>query len=171
MNFEINMKKAILLTIAALFLSFSIASNAQIRIAVLPFNNADGRMDYNVWCYNLQDSLAKSLHEKDPQEQYYRVVPIDSIEALMAEMNIDPSNPQYASDMWKAVEKLNCQKVITGNFNVQGSKFLLNAYIYIPELKLADPRFQVKDVFKDMDKFYEAVPIMCRKFCPGLKEE
>jgi hypothetical protein len=156
--------------IIASFFVFAITLNAQIRIAVLPFENSDGRMEFNVWCYQLQDSLAKSLLEKDPQEQYYRVVPIDSIEALLAEMNIDPANPQYASDLWKAVDKLSCQKVITGSFNVQGGKFLLNAYIYIPELKLADPRFQVKNVFKDMDKFYEAVPIMCRKFCPGLKE-
>jgi TolB-like protein len=165
------MKKLIIPSILLFcFIVFSSALTAQIRVAVLPFENADGKMDYNVWSYKLQDSLAKSLQERDTKEEFYRVVPIDSIEALLAEMNIDPANPQYASDMWKVVEKLNCQRVITGNFNVQGGKFLLNAYIYIPEMKLADPRYQVKDVFKDMDKFYEAVPIMCRKLCPGLKE-
>lgn len=164
------MKKNLLLTV--LFISIFIFNNilnAQTRVAVLPFENADGHMQYNVWCYQLQDSLVKFLKNKDPQEQSYRIVPIDSIEVLLAETNIDPANPQYASDLWKAVDKLSCQKVITGNFNIQGGKFLLNAYIYIPELKLADPNYQVKDIFKDPDKFYEAVQIVGRKLGPGLK--
>lgn len=140
----------------------------QVRVAILPFENADGRMDYNIWSYQLQDSLAKFLREKDPEEYNYRIVPIDSIEALLAEMNIDPANPQYPSDMWKVVDKLQCNKVITGNFNIQGGKFLLNAYIYIPELKLPDPRYQVKDIFKDLDKAYDAVPIIGKKLRPAI---
>jgi len=164
------MKKSKLSIYLLSFFAFSFISTAQIRVAVLPFENADGRMEFNIYSYQLQDSLTKALISRDADEKNYHVVPIDSIEILLAEMNIDPANPQYLSDMWKVVEKLNCNKVITGNFNVQGDKFLLNAYIYLPEMKLADPRFQVKDVFKDLNKIYEAVPIMCRTLCPGLKE-
>ncbi len=151
------------------FISSSVAKEAgQVRVAVLPFENADGRMEYNIWCYNIQDSLAKFLKSKDPEEFNYRIVPIDSIETLLADMNIDPANPQYASDLWKVVEKLNCQKVISGNFNIQDGKFLLNAYIYIPELKLPDPRYQVKNIFKDLDKIYEVVPIIGKKLRPAI---
>jgi hypothetical protein len=44
----------------------------------------------------------------------------------------------------------------------------LNAYIYIPELKLPDPRYQVKNIFKDLDKIYEVVPIIGKKLRPAI---
>ena len=117
-----------------LFFALTLFANAQIRVAVLPFENADGRMEFNIYSYQLQDSLTKALIARDVEAKNYQVVPIDSIEILLAELNIDPSNPQYLSDMWKVVDKLNCNKVITGNFNIQGDKFLLNAYIYLPSI-------------------------------------
>jgi len=168
------MKKSLFIFLISSFIIVFISNNlkavdsGQVRVAILPFENADGRMEYNIWSYQLQDSLVKFLREKDPEEFNYRIVPIDSIEVLLAEMNIDPSNPQYPSDMWKVVDKLHCNKVITGNFNIQGGKFLLNAYIYIPELKLPDPRYQVKDIFKDLDKVYDAVPIIGKKLRPAI---
>jgi len=165
-----NLIKIIILTI---FLFFNYAFSqpvGQIRVAILPFENADGRMEYNIWSYQLQDSLAKYLISKDPNEFNYRIVPIDSIEILLAELNINPYNPQYASDMWKVVEKLNCQKVISGNFNIQHKKFLINAYIYIPELKLPDPRYQVKDIFKDItdEDIYSAVELIGKRLRPAI---
>ncbi|MEN6510581.1 MAG: hypothetical protein ABFD00_01955, partial [Chloroherpetonaceae bacterium] len=57
------------------------------------------------------------------------------------------------------------------NFNVRGGKFLINCYIYIVDYKLADPRYQVKDIFKDMDKIYEAVPEIGNKLRPALLEK
>lgn len=167
------MKKYLWLLFIIIFLTnYPIFSQpkGQIRVAILPFENADGRMEYNIWSYQLQDSLAKYLFSKDPNEYNYRIVPIDSIEILLAEMNINPFNPQYPSDMWKAVKKLNCQKVITGNFNIQHSKFLINAYVYIPELKLPDPRYQVRDIFKDFndEDIYSAVEIIGKRLRPAL---
>ncbi|MEN6295926.1 MAG: hypothetical protein ABFD61_07355 [Chloroherpetonaceae bacterium] len=145
--------------------------SGQIRVAVLPFENADGRMEFNTWSYKIQDSLTKYLKARDSEEYNYCVVPMDSIEAVLAEMNIDPTSPEYESDMWKAVEKLKCSRVIMGNFNVRGGKFLINCYIYIVDYKLADPRYQVKDIFKDMDKIYEAVPEIGNKLRPALLEK
>jgi len=129
-----NLIKIIILTI---FLFFNYAFSqpvGQIRVAILPFENADGRMEYNIWSYQLQDSLAKYLISKDPNEFNYRIVPIDSIEILLAELNINPYNPQYASDMWKVVEKLNCQKVISGNFNIQHKESKKPTILSTPEL-------------------------------------
>ncbi len=157
-----------LILVIASFSYLQSQPSGQGRIAVLPFENAHGNMDYNVWCYDLQDSLAKYLQKRDPNEYNYRIVPIDSIEALLAEMNIDPANPQYASDLWKAVEKLNCQRVITGNFIVEGNKILINAYIYIPELQLADPNFQVKNIFKDTTDVLSAVEPIGKRLRPGI---
>lgn len=162
----------VIIVLSLIFCSYTSYSQhqGQIRVAVLPFENADGRMEYNIWSYRLQDSLAKFLQALDPEEFNYCIVPSDSIEAVLASMNIDPANPQYQSDMWKAVEKLNCTRAIMGNFNVQGGKFLINCYIYIVDYKLADPRYQVKDIFKDMDKIMEAVPEIGRKLRPALLE-
>lgn len=159
-------------TLALIICSYSTYSQTkgQVRIAVLPFENSDGRMEYNIWSYQLQDSLTKYLKALDPEEFNYCIVPSDSIEAVLASMNIDPSSPQYQSDMWRAVEELKCTRAIMGNFNVQGSKFLLNCYIYIVDYKLADPRYQVKDIFKDMDKIMEAVPEIGRRLRPALLE-
>lgn len=165
-----NILKSFLLAFFILLNVMYSQPSGQIRVAVLPFENADGRMEYNIWSYQLQDSIAKYLISKDPNEFNYRIVPIDSIEVLLAELNINPYNPQYASDMWKVVEKLNCQKVISGNFNIQHQKFLINAYIYIPELKLPDPRYQVRDIFKDIteEDIYSAAELIGKRLRPAI---
>jgi len=168
---EIDMKNFLFFLSISLLIFNSVSYSqpkGQVRIAVLPFENADGRMEYNVWSYKLQDSLIKYLKELDPDELNYCVVPNDSIEAILATMNIDPANPQYQSDMWKAVEELKCTRAIMGDFNVQGGKFLINCYVYIVEYKLADPRYQARDIFKDMDKILEAVPEIGKKLRPAL---
>ena len=66
---------------------------AQQRLAVLPFKNLDGNLDYNEWCYNIQDSLSKSMRNSDPEEKRFHIVPIDSVELVLAEFNLDPDNP------------------------------------------------------------------------------
>ncbi|MFA6571925.1 MAG: hypothetical protein WCT77_11895, partial [Bacteroidota bacterium] len=131
---------------------------AQSRVAVLPFENKDGKLSLNVIAYKLQDSLTKSLIAKDPEEKYYRVVPIDSIEALLAQFNLDPTNPQYASDVWKAVKQLHIKYVLLGNFNVNSGNFLINAYIFNVHTKIAVPRYQAKDIFKTEEKVMESIP-------------
>ena len=146
----------IFIVIAAVNLS------AQTRIAVLPFTNMDGNARYNIWCYNLQDSIASEMRLQDLDEMYYRIVPSDSVENILSEMNLDPANPQYLSDMWLAVEKLNVQHVISGNFKVQANRFLINAYIYNVATKIPLPDHQVRDIFKREEKIFEAVPIIVR---------
>jgi len=145
-------------------------ANSQIRIAVLPFQNMDGDMNLNLWCYELQDSLAKALLSEDPEERYYRIVPSDSVEALLTEFNIDPSNPQYQSDVWKTIKLLNVKKVVTGNFNVQYNNILINAYIYNVRTRVADPEFQAKDIFLEKPEFIKSISIMLPNIVPGLKK-
>ena len=108
------MKKIILLSI---FLIASSIAFSQTRVAVLPFQNMDGQIDYNILCYDLQEALTEALIEADDTGESYYIVPADSVEIILAELNLDPSNPQYKSDMWKAVELLNIKKVVVGNFN------------------------------------------------------
>jgi len=145
-------------------------ANSQTRIAVLPFQNMDGDMNLNLWCYELQDSLAKALLSEDPEEQYYRIVPNDSVEALLTEFNIDPSNPQYQSDVWKTIKLLNVKKVVTGNFNVQYNNILINAYIYNVRTRVADPEFQAKDIFLEKPEFIKSISIILPNLIPGLKK-
>jgi TolB-like protein len=144
---------------------------AQQRIAFLPFQNMDGNLEQNKWCYALQDSVEKEFLKSQNNGNLYYVVPADSIEMALAELNIDPNNPQYPSDMWKAVEKLNISKVITGNFNIQSQKFLINAYIYDVEMKLPDSRFQARDLFKSEDKIYTTVPVILKRLMPAFEQQ
>ena len=137
------------LIIALCLLLFAMSSaQSQMRIAVLPFQNMDGAINLNVWSYKLQDSVSKLARELDPEEKLFRIVPSDSVEDILTQMNLDPTNPQYPSDMWKAVKLLNVNKVITGNFNTKNQRYLINAYIYDVRTKMANPTYQAKDKFK-----------------------
>ena len=49
-------------------------ATAQTRLVVLPFRNTDGLIDYNLWQYELADSLRTMLVEMDPNEQYYHML-------------------------------------------------------------------------------------------------
>ncbi len=164
------MKKNISLFVLLFFVStlYPILTIAQIRIVCLPFENMDGNQKYNIYCYQLQDSIDKSLRLEDPEGIHYTIVALDSVETLLAEMNIDPTNPQYPSDMLKAVKMLNVQKIISGNFNVHANRMLINGYIYDIETNLPDLKNQARDIFKKEEQIMEAVPIILRKILPGL---
>ncbi|TNE32426.1 hypothetical protein EP342_05040 [bacterium] len=160
------MKKLLLLT---LFIVPVLSLYSQTRIAVLPFQNMDGNIDYNILCYDLQESLTNSLIESDGSGKDFYIVPADSVESVLSELNLDPSNPQYKSDLWKAVQMLNIKKVVVGNFNKESDKFLINAYIYDVKMRLAFPNNQAKDIFKTREQIMEAIPEIVTAILPGLK--
>lgn len=167
---EFVMKKFVFTLIAVLVILGSSAVS-QTRIACLPFQNMDGLISLNLLSYQLQDSVSQSLKELDPEEKYYHIVPKDSIEQLLAEFSLDPTSPQFASDLWKAVKNLNVERVIMGNFNVQAERILINAYIYNVRTKMALPNFQARDIFKSEDKVMESVPIIIKRISPALKPQ
>lgn len=161
------MIKAFQFCILLLF-SFPQFSFCQIRVAVLPFQNMDGDLTLNVLSYKLQDSIANLLREKDPQAQNYIVIPTDSIDLLVSQYNLDPLNPQYPSDMWKAVKDLRADVVISGTFNRFRNVTLFNAYIYDVETKLPYPDYQARNIFKSEKNAMEAVPEIVKELLPGL---
>ncbi len=155
--------------ICILFLVYNINLKSQIRVAVLPFKNMDGKLNKNIWCYNLQDTISKELVKADMERKSYIVVPPDSVEDELAKLNLDPSNPQYESDLWKAVANLKVKKVVMGNFNLRGeSRFLMNVYIYDAKMKLADSKNQIRDIFKDEKELYTTIPEIMNAILPGL---
>lgn len=151
-----------------LFCSLLFEANSQMRVAVLPFQNQEGKIDLNIWSYQLQDSLQKALLAIDTEQEHFQLVPADSIENLLAELNLDPTNPQYPSDMWKAVASLNVEKVLSGNFYIRAGKLLINAYIYDVRTKLPDNKYQAKNIFKDIEDGMSAVEIILAKLKPLL---
>ena len=164
------MNKLIQFLLFALIFNLAIVFNlhSQTRIAVLPFQNQEGKIDLNVWSYQLQDSLQKALLALDADQKYFQLVPGDSIENLLAELNLDPTNPQYPSDMWKAVSSLNVEKVVSGNFYIRAEKLLINAYVYDVRTKLPDPKHQAKNIFKDVNDGLSAIEIIVHKLKPLL---
>jgi TolB-like protein len=146
------------------------AAVSQPRIAIFPFQNMDGNMKFNIWCYNLQDSLSKALQAIEGASGMYYIIPADSVEILLTEMNIDPSNPQFETDMWVAAKKLNAKFVLSGNFNYQAERFLINAYIYNIRTKLAVTQYQARDIFKSEATIYESVNMITEALLPYFKK-
>lgn len=141
---------------------------AQIRVVVLPFRNMDGEISLNVWSYELADSLRNQLLAKDPAQTVFMMVDQDSVEMAISELNLDPSNVQYESDVWRAMEQLHVQRVVQGNFFRRGERVLMNAYVYDVEYKMADPEFQAKDIYKTATTYLTAVPTIVKKLYPAL---
>lgn len=160
------MKKIILLSLLVLA---STTLFSQTRVAVLPFQNMDGNIDFNILSYDLQEGVTTSLIDAEENGKDYYLVPADSVEIVLSELNLDPSNPQYKSDLWKAVQKLNIKKVVLGNFNKQSDKFLINAYIYDVKMRMAYPDNQAKDIFKTSEQIPEAIPEIVQAIKAGLK--
>ena len=163
------MKRAALLSIAVLILS-AIGASAQLRVIVLPFRNMDGKIDYNIWQYELADSLRNTLHAMDPNEEHFHIVDPDSVEMAIAEFNLDPTNAQYESDVWRAVDLIGADKVIQGNFFLRGERVLMNAYVYDVEFKMADQVNKAKDIYKTPSSYLKAVKKMAKLLYPGLKQ-
>lgn len=161
-----NLTRFFLLVFVALS-SFAVLKG-QDRIAVLPFENLDGKLDLNIWSYRLQDSLAKELRKGDPEEYNYRIVPIDSVEIALAELNLDPNNPEYKSDLWRAIDALNVDRVVMGEFLYEDNRFIINANLMIVEFRMPDNRHMVRNIFKSEDKIYESVPMIAKKLRQGV---
>ncbi len=156
------------LTVFICGITLAVTLSAQIRVVVLPFRNMDGEVSLNVWSYDLADSLRTELLQVQPDQTTFVIVPADSVELATSEFNLDPTNPQYESDVWRAVEKLNAHRVVQGNFFRRGSRVLMNAYVYDVEFKMPDPEFQAKDLYKTPETILDIVPVMARKLHPAL---
>ncbi len=159
--------KSFLLLLTVLVTAASL--NAQPRVAVLPIKNADGNFSFNTYCYKIADSLRAALTLSDLNNKQFSIVPSDSVEAVLAELNLDPSNAQYESDMWKSVAKLNCHYAITGSFNISGERMLLNVYVYNVDTKMSDPNAVAKNIFKAPEKILDMVFVIRDRLIPGLK--
>lgn len=141
----------------------------QTRVVVLPFRNMDGAFKYNMWSIEIADSLRRGLLAVDENQKDFVIIDPDSVEAAISELNLDPTNAQYYSDVWTAIENLKADKVVQGNFFLRGDRVLLNAYVYSVEYKMADPVNQAKDLYKTPTTYMESVRTMIKKLYPGLK--
>ena len=159
------------LVLLAIAFAGAMTAQAQPRVVVLPFRNMSHDIQYNSWNYQFADSLRSALLESDPAGASYTVVPADSVELALADLNLDPNNPQYESDMWKAVRNLKAQKAVQGNFQLRGDRVLINCYIYDMESMLADETNQAKDIYKTPTTFLEAIRPIVKRIRPGLSPQ
>lgn len=143
---------------------------AQQRIAVLPFRNMDRDIKYNTWTIEMADSLFSAISAVDPEQKQFVLVPADSIEMALAELNLNPSNPQYESDMWKAVRMLNVTKAVQGNFQLRGERVLINCYVYDIASMLADQVNQAKDLYKTPTNYLDSIHPIVKRIYPGLTQ-
>lgn len=148
----------------------TVGAVAQTRVAILPFRNMDGHIGRNPWTTQLSDSLTKAVLAIEPTQTKFMVIPADSVEMAISELNLDPTNPQYESDIWKAVSTLGAAKVVQGNFFLQGDRVLLNVYVYDIATKMADPVNQAKNIYKSPTTFLEAIRPMAKKIHPALMQ-
>jgi TolB-like protein len=156
--------------LCVLLMGFSASTWAQTRIAVLTFRNMDGKTALNAMAVSLADSLRNALVAADSQQQFYAVIPADSVEMAVSEYNLDPTNPQYESDVWKALQAMGIEKVVQGNFLTEGDRILINVYVYDLEMKMPDPA-QAKNIYKPRDVVMSAIPIIAKRLLPALKPQ
>lgn len=156
------------LLLCAIALGCSALTHAQSRVAVLPFKNVDQIIERNVWCLDLADSLTKAVVAIDPTQTAFTIIPADSIEMAISELNLDPTNPQYQSDVWKALAGMGAQRVVEGNFAVVGERVLMNVYVYDIKTKLAHPDHKAKNLYKPVGQHLAAVQFMATKIHPAL---
>lgn len=158
----------------ALSLLFLVASAStavcQTRVAVLPFRNMDGKIALNAWSVQLADSLRVALEAADPNGEAFVIISPDSLEMAISELNLDPTNPQYDSDVWKAVQSLGASKVVQGNFLTEGERVLMNAYVFDLATKMPEAA-QAKNIYKAKDAIMTAIPLMVKRLLPALKPQ
>lgn len=160
----------VLVLCATLLVLASAVTAAQTRVVVLPFRNMDGEIKYNAWSQQLSDSLTRALLATNPSQMKFVIVPHDSVEMAVSELNLDPTNPQYQSDVWKAVKGMGAVMVVQGNFFLRGDRVLMNAYVYDMATRLAHDTCFAKDIYKTPTTYMEAVPVMAKKLFPALIE-
>lgn len=148
----------------------SLNAFAQDKIAILPFINADGDLTRQIVSYDLQDSLYKALLAEDPNGESYELITIDDIENTLAEFNIDPTNPEYESDMWKACKELGAKYVITGDYNFENGRYLIDCSIYLVKMKMPLPSPKAENIFKSENEVLAAIPEIVEALLPGLKK-
>ena len=147
------------------------SASAQTRVAVLPFRNTHGSMEYNERSYQLADSINHALAVIAQQDPSFVIVPPDSVNEVLSGLNLDPTNPQYESDVWRAVEALHVDRVVTGTFNIKYGKIIMNTSVYDVRTKLADQSHESKSVYKAYDKTFEAIPTIVKAILPAVNKK
>lgn len=150
-----------------LFCLTFIDSFSQTTIAVLPFRNMDGNIKLDAYSSKLSDSLYKEI-EKIAGELGIKLISNEQVEKAIASLKEGETHPNYEATMWKAAEMLGTNKVVSGTFNMQNDRLLVNAYIYDSVLRLQDSQNKAINLFKSPESVMEVIPIIVRKLKPGL---
>lgn len=157
----------ILLVLSFVFFSSFLQSFAQTTIAVLPFRNMDGNINLDMYSSKLSDSLYKEI-EKISTELGIKLITNEQVEKAINSLKEGEAHPNYEATMWKAAELLGTNKVVSGTFNMQNDRLLVNAYIYDSKLRMQDPQNKAVNLFKAPAAVFEVIPIIVRKLKPGL---
>lgn len=147
----------------------TVATMAQVRVAVLPVKNSTGNLKLLSYSYAIADTLRTLLAAHPDNGKTFFVIPADSIEQALAEFSVDPSSPQYESDLWRAIARLQCKYAITGSFDVTGERMVLNLYVYDVATKLADQTHAARNLFRAPEKIFEVLPRAVKQLVPALK--
>lgn len=140
---------------------------SQTTVAVLPFRNMDGNIKLDVYSSKLSDSLYKEI-EKIAGELGIKLITNEQVEKTISSLKEGETHPNYEATMWKAAEMLGTNKVVSGTFNMQNDRLLVNAYIYDSVLRLQDSQNKAINLFKAPESVMEVIPIIVRKLKPGL---
>ena len=106
--------------------------------------------------------------EKIAGELGIKLITNDQVEKAISSLKEGETHPNYEATMWKAAEMLGTNKVVSGTFNMQNDRLLVNAYIYDSVLRLQDSQNRAVNLFKAPENVMEVIPIIVRKIKPGL---
>jgi hypothetical protein len=137
-------------------------------IAIFPFKNLYGEVQYDDLGWSYADSLEVFLNAQPGSGANFALVPNVDVKDQMLAMNVDVKAPSYETDVWTIAEALGASKIVWGTYFTKYGKVYLKVEIIDLSVNMAD----TENVGESKGLLYEeaitSVPTVGEKIVPGL---
>ena len=166
------MKYCTILALAIVALCATIPATAQTDeksvIAIFPFKNLYGEVQYDDIGWEFADSLEVFLNAQEGANKKFEIVSNIDVRDQMLAQNVDVKSPSYETDVWTIAEALEADKLVWGTYFVKYNKVFLKVEIIDLSINMPDP----ENVGQSKGLLYEeainSVPDVGAQLLPGL---
>lgn len=137
-------------------------------IAIFPFKNLYGEVQYDDLGWEYADSLEAYLNRQAGAGTRYEVVSnIDVRDQLLAQ-NVDVKSPSYETDVWTIAEALDADKLVWGTYFVKYDKVFLKTEVIDLSINMPDPENVGESKGLLYGEAIQSVPDVGDKILPAL---
>lgn len=166
------MKYCTILALAIVALCTTLPATAQTDeksvIAIFPFKNLYGEVQYDDIGWEYADSLEAWLNRQEAANTKFEIIPNIDVRDQMLAQNVDVKSPSYETDVWTIAEALEAHKIVWGTYFVKYNKVFLKVEIIDLSVNMPDP----ENVGESKGLLYEeainSVPEVGEDLLPGL---